>query len=167
MIAMKERLTMEFRKVIETRQAVRAYRKDPVPETALQRIREAVQIAPTGMNRQPFKVLFVRNPAMRKEIAQKACHQEFIAEAPMLCVVCCEKGEAFNAAIATDHLVLAATDEGLATCWVGWFERDVMAQVVPVPQGMEPCILVPLGYGAETPERKPRKPLEEITAILD
>lgn len=158
---------MEFWKVIQTRQAIRGYRGDPVPEAALQRIREAVRLAPTGMNRQAFKVLFVRNPAMRKEIAEKACHQAFIAQAPVLCVVCCEKDDSFNAAIATDHLVLAATDEGLATCWVGWFERDVLAQVVPMPEGMEPCILVPLGYGAETPERKPRKPLAEITEILD
>ena len=158
---------MEFREVIQTRQAVRAYCADPVPDAVLRRVQEAVQLAPTGMNRQPFKMLFVRNADLRKAIAEKACHQEFIAQAPVLCVVCCEKGEDFNAAIATDHLVLAATDEGLATCWVGWFERDILAQVVPVPQGMEPCILVPLGYGAEKPDRKPRKSLEAITAILD
>ena len=158
---------MEFRKVIETRRAIRGYKSDPVPEASLQRIREAVRLAPTGNNRQPFKVLFVRNPVLRADIAEKACHQAFIAQAPVLCVVCSPKGDEFNAAIATDHLVLAATDEGLGSCWVGWFERDLLMKLLPMPEGMEPCILVPLGYATETPEAKPRKPLEEITQILD
>ena len=158
---------MEFREVIETRRAIRGYKSHPIPEVALQRIREAVRLAPTGNNRQPFKVLLIRNSELRAEIAAKACHQEFIAQAPVLCVVCSPKGDEFNAAIATDHLVLAATDEGLGSCWVGWFERDILMKILPMPEGMEPCILVPLGYAAETPEAKPRKPLEEITQILD
>lgn len=158
---------MDFQHVIETRRSIRGYRSDAIPEDVLLRIREAVRLAPTGNNRQPFKVLFVRNPAMRAEIAAKACHQAFLAQPPVLCVVCCQKGDEFNAAIATDHLVLAVTNEGLGSCWVGWFERDVLMTIVPMPEGMEPCILVPLGYAAEAPAARPRKPLEELTAILD
>lgn len=158
---------MEFRQVIETRRAIRGYQDKAIPEDALQRIREAVRLAPTGNNRQPFKVLFIRNPAIRQEIATKACHQEFIQQAPILCVVCSHKDDEFNAAIATDHLVLAATDEGLGTCWVGWFERDVLTTIISMPEGMAPCILVPMGYAAFTPEMQQRKPLEEITVVLD
>ena len=158
---------MDFRTVIETRRSIRNYRTDAIPEAVLQRIREAVRLAPTANNRQPFRVLFVRNPALRAEIAGKGCHQPFLAQVPVLCVVCCRKGAEFDAAIATDHLVLAATAEGLGSCWVGWFERDAVMQAVSMPEGMEPCILIPLGYAAEQPDARPRKALEEVTAFVD
>ncbi len=158
---------MDFRTVIESRRSIRNYRTDAIPDAVLLRIREAVRLAPTANNRQPFKVLFVRNPALRAEIAQKACHQPFLAQVPVLSVVCCRKGAEFDAAIATDHLVLAATAEGLGSCWVGWFEREEVMRILPMPEGMEPCILVPLGYAAEHPEARARKVLEEITGVLD
>ncbi len=158
---------MEFRKVIETRRSVRAYETEPVLNETIRSLQEAVQLAPTGNNRQSFKVLLVRNRELRGRIAKEACHQAFISQAPLIAVVCCPPGDEFNAAIVTDHLVLAAQDAGLGSCWVGWFEKDVVGTILPIPEGMVPCILVPMGTAAENPVMRPRKKIEELTEILD
>ncbi len=158
---------MDFQKVINSRRAVRGYKSDPIPEKVLDLMKQAILRAPTGNNGQPFKVVFVRNASLRKQIAEKACHQAFISEAPIIAVVFCEKDHEFDAAIVTDHMVLAATSEGIGTCWVGWFEREPLRSLFPEQKGMSPCILVPMGYANDIPEDKPRKPLDEIVEILD
>lgn len=158
---------MEFHETISTRRAIRGYKSDAIPEASLEKMKKAIQMAPTANNQQPFKVVFVRNPELRREIAEKACHQAFLAQVPIIAVVFSKKGAEFDAAIATDHLVLAATAEGLGTCWVGWFEPDIVSTLVAAPEGMAPCILVPIGYAAESPAPRPRKPMDEIVATLD
>ncbi|HOB19445.1 MAG TPA: nitroreductase family protein, partial [Candidatus Atribacteria bacterium] len=105
------------------------------------------------------------DPAKRERIAREACHQDFIKDAPVIMAACCEKGYSFDTAIAVDHMVLAATNEGLGTCWIGWFERDVVRRILNVPDNMEIPILVTIGYKAVEPEVKPRKPIEELVGI--
>ena len=82
----------------------------------------------------------------------------------MLMVACCDKGYAFDVAIAVDHMILAATDEGLGSCWVGWFEREPVHRLLGIPDTMEIPILVPLGYGDTNPAARPRKKLDELIA---
>ncbi len=156
---------MEFSDVLRTRRAVRSYRRDPVPQDKLDRLKEALQLAPSGNNREPYRFIFVLDPAKRERIAREACHQDFIKDAPVIMAACCEKGYSFDTAIAVDHMVLAATNEGLGTCWIGWFERDVVRRILNVPDNMEIPILVTIGYKAVEPEVKPRKPIEELVGI--
>ena len=158
---------MDFQDIIAARRSIRAYKPDAVPETVMQKMKRAIQLAPTGNNGQPFKVVFIRNAALRSQIAEKACHQAFIAGAPVIAVVFCKKDHEFDAAIVTDHLVLSATAEGLGTCWVGWFERDAVEAMLTPPEGMSPCILVPIGYAAEAPAPRPRKSLETLIEVVD
>jgi len=158
---------MEFQKVINVRRAVRGYKSDPIPEKAMDLMKEAIRRAPTGNNHQSFKVVFVRNASLRMQIAEKACHQAFISEAPVIAVVFSEKGQEFNAAIVTDHMVLAATSEGIGTCWVGWFEREIIESLFPQYNDMVPCILVPMGYANDVAEDKPRKSMDEIVVVID
>jgi nitroreductase len=158
---------MEFQDVIAARRSIRAYKSDAVSDAAMARMKRAIQLAPTGNNGQPFKVVFIRNAALRAKIAEKACHQAFIGGAPVLAVVFCKKDHEFDAAIVTDHLVLAATAEGLGSCWVGWFEREVVGTLVVPPEGMSPCILVPIGHASEAPAPRPRKSLEVLIEVVD
>lgn len=157
---------MEFSKVIASRRAIRAYKSIPVEETKLQKLYRALQLAPSGNNRQPFRFIFVKDAEKRKLIAAKACHQEFLSQPPVLMVACCEKGDSFNAAIAVDHMILAATDEGLGTCWVGWFERDVVRKILDISTNYEIPILVPIGYPDEKPDARPRKAISEIVTVI-
>lgn len=157
---------MEFSKVITSRRAIRKYKSDPIPEEKLQILYQALQAAPTGNNRQPFKFIFVKDAEKRRQIATQACHQEFLTQPPILIVACCEKGYSFDVAIAVDHMILAATDEGLGTCWVGWFERDIVRNLLSIPANMEVPILVPIGYADENPAARARKPVSELVTVV-
>jgi len=156
---------MEFTAVIAKRRSIRKYRPDPVPEAKLRRLYEALRLAPSGNNQQPFNFIFVRDAALRQQLVTQACHQAYIAEAPVLMVACCEAGHDVDVAIAVDHMILAATDEGLGTCWVAWFERDVAERILGIGDGRKASMLVPIGYADETPEVPPRKPLADLIML--
>jgi nitroreductase len=70
--------------------------------------------------------------------------------------------EAVDLAIALDHMILAATDEGLGTCWIGAFIEAEVKRVLAIPGGVKPIALTPLGYPAKETRPRPRKPLPEI-----
>jgi len=156
---------MEFVEVIAKRRSIRKYKSDPVPEAKLRSLYEALQRAPSGSNRQDYAFIFVKDEEKRQRIASEAGHQEFLAEAPVLMVAVCQPGRAFNVAIAVDHMILAATNEGLGTCWVGWFEREPVRRILGIPESQEVAILVPIGYPDEAPEARPRKTLEELIMV--
>jgi nitroreductase len=67
-----------------------------------------------------------------------------------------------DAAIAMDHLVLAATDVGLGTCWIAAFDPDAAREVLGLPEGVEPIAFTPLGYPADKPRTKKRKSLDDL-----
>jgi nitroreductase len=157
---------MDFTNVIRSRRSVRKYKSDPIPEATLQKLYEALQIAPTGSNEQDFQFIFVRDEAKRHELVKKACHQDFLLDAPILVVATCGKGRAFDVAIAIDHMVLAAVNEGLGTCWIGWFEAAAVRKVLGLPDEAEVPILVPLGYPGEAPDARPRKSVEQLIKIV-
>lgn len=153
---------MEFSNVIRVRRSIRKFKSDVISEEKIEKLREAIRIAPTGSNNQPFKFIFVTNPAIRKELVEKACHQPDFAQAPLIIVPCCENGAAFDAAIAVDHLILAATDAGLGSCWVGWLEREEIKLLLNIPQDREVPVIIPIGYADESPDARSRKSLNEI-----
>ncbi len=156
---------MDFGKVIAKRRSIRKYRTDSVPQRKLQKLYEALQIAPSGGNRQNYCFIFVKDDAKRMQIATQACHQEFVAQAPIILAACCEPGESFNVAIAVDHMILAAANAGLGTCWIGWFERDAAKRILEIPESKEVPILVTIGFADEEPPAKPRKSLEDLIMI--
>jgi nitroreductase len=153
---------MKFADVIAKRRSIRKYKPDAVPEAKLRKLHEALRMAPTAANRQSFAFVFVHDKAKREQIAKEAGHQEFLSEAPVLMVAVCEPGASFDVAIAVDHMIMTATDEGLGTCWVGWFEREPVKRILGIPEAKEVPILVTIGLPAEQPEARPRKPLEEL-----
>ena len=156
---------MEFREVIAKRRSIRKYKSNPIPDAKLHKLYEALRKAPSGANRQNYNFIFVKDAETRLKIATEAGHQGFLAEAPVLMIAVCEPGEAFNVAIAVDHMILAATDEGLGTCWVGWFEREPVRQILDIPESKEVAILVPIGYPDESPDARSRKPLEDLIMV--
>jgi nitroreductase len=65
-----------------------------------------------------------------------------------------------------DHLILAATEEGLATCWIAAFKVPIIKSILSLPPGMEPVAITPIGYPMDIPESTYRKPLEEMVKII-
>jgi nitroreductase len=163
---------MEFAELIRQRYSARAYRSDPVPAAVLARVLEAARLAPTAANRQPFRVLVIRTEGRKQELA-RVYQRPWFVEAPLVLGVCCLPAQAWvrsdgknyadvDAAIVMDHLILAAAVEGLGTCWVGAFDPAAARKVLGLPAGVEPIAFTPLGYAADQPAEKKRKPLAEL-----
>ena len=156
---------MELKDVIAKRRSVRAYRSRSIGQRKLRGLQRALQLAPSGANRQDYRFIFVTDEKKRERIAAEAGHQEFIAQAPLIVVAVCEPGGEFNVAIAVDHMILAATDLGLGTCWIGWFEGPPVRKVLGIPKSKAVPIMVTVGYAAEEPKARPRKALSELIAL--
>ncbi len=163
---------MDFLELARTRYAVRSYLPRAVEQDKLDRVLEAVRLAPSGSNRQPWKFIVVRDPELRRLLVEACAQQRFIAEAPVVVagiglmperIMSCEiPGDSVDVSIALTHLALAATAEGLGTCWIGAFHQDSVRQVLGVPATARVIGLMTLGYAADKPRPKNRKPLREI-----
>ncbi|MGQ9599073.1 MAG: nitroreductase family protein [Anaerolineae bacterium] len=163
---------MEFSELIRKRYSVRAYKPDPVEEEKLEQVLEAAQLAPTAANRQPF-LLFVLPTAGRETELRRIYNREWFVQAPLIICACSVPAQGWvrmdgkpytdvDVAIAMDHLILAATDLGLGTCWIAAFDPVAAREVLGLPDGVEPVIFTPLGYPADQPRPKNRKPLSEL-----
>ena len=164
---------MEYTDLIARRYSVRAYRPDPVEDEKLQAVLDAARLAPTAANRQPFQ-LIVMHTAGRKEEIGKIYRRAWFVQAPLVIGVCAisslawvRESDRFNArlidaAIVADHLILAATNLGLGTCWIAAFNVEAARAVLQLPDEAEPVIFTPLGYPADQPGPKIRKPLNEL-----
>lgn len=167
---------MELYDVIRRRYSCRAYASDPVDEAALGRILEAARLAPTAANRQPFRVIVIPT-ASRREALARIYHRAWFREAPLLLCVTGVSGEAWvrrdgrsymdvDAAIVMDHIVLAAANERLGTCWVANFDPRVVREVLVLPEGEEPIVFTPLGHPKDQAPARERKPLEGLVRRL-
>jgi nitroreductase len=163
---------MEFYEVISKRRSIRAYKKDPVDDSKLGRILNAARLAPTAANKQPFSLIVVKDEETKLKL-KDAYSQEWFFTAPVIVCACALPDDAWkrndgkgyvdvDVAIAMDHLILAASAEGLGTCWIAAFKPEVVREVLNIPDNMEPLVLTPLGYPETIPEPTFRKPLEEI-----
>jgi len=167
---------MEFRQVIASRYSVRAYREVDIPEDVLQRVLEAFILAPTAANRQAMGLVVVHTKG-REQALRSVYAADWFAKQPPIVVAACavpaaswvrKDGKCYadvDVAIAMDHLVLAATDEGLGTCWIGAFDPAAARTVLGLPDGVEPVAMTPLGYAADSPRPKRRKPLEQLVHL--
>ena len=116
---------------IRIRRSVRRYSPRSIPESTLARLRDALRLAPSACNLQPWQFIFVTDPKLRAELGQAAHQQTFIALAPLIVVACGFPDRAYKGmgghsdsvdvgvAIALDHLTLAAVAEEVGTCWIG------------------------------------------------
>lgn len=160
---------LEFLGLVKKRRSIRKYKPDPIPKEKLDYVLEATRMAPSWGNRQCWRFVVVADPAKRKAIAAR----DWIAGAPAIVVGCADpnmSGNRFDqpyymldVGIAMEHLILAAAEVGLGTCWIGdQFDEDTVKQVLDIPQGIRVVALTPLGYPDEAPAAKDRKGIGEI-----
>lgn len=164
---------MDFTEVIKKRRSIRKYKPDPVSEEALTRILNYGRLAPTWANLQGVRYIVVREPESVLALS-KAIGQKWMKNIPVFIAVCIaprDSGKNLNgleyymvdAAICMEHIVLAATNEGLGTCWVGYFDEDKVKAVLNIQKKNTRVIaLSPLGYPDTIPTKQKRKTLDEI-----
>jgi len=155
---------MDFLSLAKERCSVRRYASTPVEEEKLQRILEAGRVAPTAGNCQPQRFLVVAAP---EGLARLGTAAE-IHGAPLAIVVCSLMDKAWkrpqdghsmaeiDAAIATTHLMLQAWSEGIASCWITWFDPTTLRKAFSLPDNVIPVNILTLGY-AEEKKHSPRR----------
>lgn len=163
---------MKFSELVTKRYSVRAYKPDPVEEEKLQQVLEAARMAPTAANRQPFQIILIRTAGREAELS-RIYGREWFVQAPLIICACGIPSQGWtrgdgksytdvDVAIVVDHMTLAATDVGLGTCWIGAFDPVAAREVLGLPDDVEPIAFTPLGYPADQPRPKKRKPLSEL-----
>ncbi|NSW94528.1 MAG: nitroreductase family protein [Bacteroidales bacterium] len=172
---------MEFSDLIRTRESVRSYDPDrSVPEEILRKILDAGRLAPSACNYQPWKFLLISSPAMLEKV-RASYHREWFKEAPHVLVVTGLKDQAWNrtydgynsvetdAAVALTHMILAAENEGVATCWIAAYDPEMLRKALKLGRNQIVFGITPLGYpkpGYQKSHTKKRKPLEDIVEYL-
>jgi len=173
---------MDFWQVIEARHSVRAFdtRYDVSPEIVQRILRASVQ-APSAGNRQPWHFVVVRREQVRRQLARAAFDQQFIAQAPVVIVVCAapeRSGERYgergvelfckqDTAAATEHILLAATRFRLGACWVGSFEDSAVGRVLQLAPNLRPVAIVPIGVPARPTRRvTTRRELSDVVTYV-
>lgn len=164
---------MEYSQLIANRYSVRAYHPDPVEDDKLLQVLEAARLAPTAANRQPIQLVVMHTAGREVELG-RIYQKPWFVQAPLVIAVCAistlawvRESDRFNArlidaAIVADHLILAAANLGLGTCWIAAFNVEAAREVLCLPDEAEPVIFTPLGYPADEPGPKIRKPLAEL-----
>ena len=163
---------MEFQEVIGVRRSIRGYKPDAIPDAVLHRILEAGRLAPTAANRQPFQLLVVTRAATRRRL-REVYDRDWFYTAPVILVGCVEpakawrRGVGFNAAevdisIVMDHVILAAANEGLGSCWICDFNEPRLKEILGIPPDVRVIAMTPLGFPAAEPPPFQRKAFEEL-----
>lgn len=163
---------MDFLELAKERFSVRAYTAAAVSETDVERVLNAAGLAPTACNRQPFRILVLPTRGHESNLLRIYSHAWFV-QAPLVIGIAAVLSESWtrrdgvnyafvDVAIAMDHLILAATELGLGTCWVAAFNPSAAREILGLPNGVEPVAFTPLGYAAQPPGTKERRALEQL-----
>jgi nitroreductase len=164
---------MNFQDLIKARYSVRAYKPDAVADDKLARVLETARIAPTAANRQAFRIIVIPTKGREAEL-RRIYVREWFVQAPLVLCVCAvpsegwvRKADGWNAAevdatIVMTHIVLAAAEEGLATCWIAAFDPAAAREVLGLPPEIIPSAFTPLGYAADTAAPKKRRLLADL-----
>jgi nitroreductase len=184
---MEAKQNLPFIGLCRLRQSCRAYDPErPVPPDALQRCLEAARLAPSACNSQPWEFIAVQQEPLRTRLADTAfsgpwAMNRFARSAPVLVAVLRHHSKAaarmgaqirrvnyglIDLGIAGEHFALQAAEEGLGTCWLGWFNGRGVRRVLDLPRRARVDLMFSLGCPLDAPREKKRKSLEEMSKTL-
>jgi nitroreductase len=177
---------MNFEELIHTRRSVRKYEQKTVEPEKLRKLIEAVRLAPSASNEQPWKLILVDDPEIKNQVAQAAFSKtvsfnRFAMEAPVIAVLAIEKPSLLaqiggwlkdrpfyliDTGIAAAHFCLQATELGLGTCILGWFDEGRIKEILQIPRATRVGLVITLGYDADhqAPRPKTRKAAEAMSS---
>lgn len=177
---------MDFFSLIEKRESVRGYLDKAVEREKIIKIIEAARLAPSACNAQPWKFVIVDDEKTKEEVSKKLYDSriglnKFALTAPVFIAIIGEKrnltskmGElikrkdytSMDIGITSEHICLAATELGLGTCMMGWFEEKGIKKILNIPMNKEIHLVISLGYYEnKEPRKKIRKSIDEIVSF--
>jgi len=168
---------MDITDCISSRRSARKFKEKPIDPEDVMMLIDAARQAPSAGNQQAWKFILVKDEKKRKELADAAYQQHWMAEAPLIIVVLGMteevkrnygvRGEMLysiqNCAMAAQNILLRAEDLGLGTCAVGAFNEDMVKRILDIPDEMRSQMLIPVGTSKDEPEKKLLKSLESMT----
>ncbi len=171
-----EQTYMELHESIKKRRSIRRFIDKTIPEEVLTRILDAGRLAPSAVNLQPWRFLVIREPVTKMELVEctRGGKHTHLGMGDVIIVACGNEKEcyqrqgnymktfAIDVTIALEHMMLAATAEGLGTCWIGAFDEEKVKNLLDIPDPWRVVAMTPLGYPDESPPDRGRKKLNEI-----
>ncbi len=168
---------MDAIEAIMTRRSIRSYKEDLAPNELVEKILNAAIMAPTGGNIQPWRFIVVRDRVMLDLI--KKVSPGYLGDAPLAIVICSDRDHSFrvggtlardylaiaDCSMAAVNITLAAHALGLGTCIVKSFSHLAVKALLNIPDGVEPELIVVVGYPNNTPKPPPREPLEKVAYL--
>jgi nitroreductase len=176
---------MDFLELVKARQSVRRYSEKTVERQKIDYCLEAARLAPSACNSQPWKFIVIDDPQLRPKVAKETfgkviSFNHFSIKAPVLIAIVREKQTAFakfgsvaknkdframDIGIAAEHFCLAAAQQGLGTCMLGWFDEKAVKKLLKVPSSKRIPLIITLGYADDQTVRdKKRKQTEEMSS---
>jgi nitroreductase len=163
-------------KIIEEiveRRSIRAYSPKTIEPEKMTRILEAARLAPNACNQQDWKLILVKNTAIKSKLVDLASpHQQFLKGTAVIIAACALKptyvmrcghpAYLIDLAIVLEHIALQAVREGLGTCWIGSFDEKKAKMVLGIPQDVRIVELMSLGYPEQTPPARARKSMADL-----
>ncbi|GAG68979.1 unnamed protein product [marine sediment metagenome] len=174
---------MKFLDLVKARQSVRGYLSKEVEREKIERCLEAARLAPSASNSQPWNFIVVDDPKLKEAVAKKTFSQlisfnRFSLQAPVLIILISERTGFLNKVaeaikdkqfslidigIAAEHFCLQATEEGLGTCILGWFNEKGVKKLLNIPPQKRVELIITLGYPESDKIRpKKRKEMDQI-----
>lgn len=165
---------MTVAEAIRVRRSNRMFLAQEVDQEKLEAVLEAGRLAPSARNRQEWRFIVVTNPSLRERLTEAAYGQAFVAQAPVTIVVCDTGGEymmtcgqpagTVDGSIALSFMILQAAELGLGTCWLGKYDEAKVKDILNIPPNVRVVGITPLGYPADEPAARPRKPVDEVVS---
>lgn len=177
---------MNVEEAIRVRRSVRKYQPKAVEAEKLEALIEAVRLAPSASNSQPWKLILVDDPAIARQVAEATfstavAFNKFALEAPVMAVLAIEPHAILtqiggwlkrrpyyliDIGIAAAHFCLRAAELGLGTCMLGWFDESQIKKILQVPRATRIGLVITLGYAVEpaSPHPKTRKAVGEMSS---
>jgi len=150
---------MEFESVIRSRESVRDFSDKKVEDEKINFVLECARLAPSWTNKQCWQFIVVKDKKIIKDLSKTSIINRWLKNVPVIIVACGNPKQSgfrngieyfiVDVSIALEHLVLAATDKGLGTCWIGGFNGKKIKEILEIPENIRVVALTPLGYPAE------------------
>jgi nitroreductase len=177
---------MKFLELVNQRFSARRYKDQPVEKEKLMRCLEAARLAPSASNSQPWRFIVVDDPELKEKLAAETystvlTFNKFVHQAPVIVVFVIEKPKLItqiggriknkeypliDIGIAAEHFCLQATEEGLGTCMLGWYNEKPVKELLHIPKSKTVGLLITIGYpDYETIPAKKRKPAGEVISF--
>ena len=164
---------MHIFEAIKKRYSCRSYLDKPIEKDKLEKIIEAARLAPSAKNIQEWRFVFVTDADKKKQLARAANDQMFLAKASVIIAAwsdtdyvmsCGQPAGPIDVSIALEHIALTATSLGLATCWIGALNPEMVKPVLSIPENIEIIEHMSLGYPADTESHNSSLPVERIVS---